>query len=183
MITQVALKVRPLPKAVRTLVTDEGGLELGAQLLEAVPLPAAVVVEHDRILLRLEGWPEEVEEQARAATSVAVMADADPAAWPDAAFPDAPIVAEAAVPPSRLEALLEGVDRYRAVLGVGLRLGALRRRGIARDASQAGAELGGSAPVVLGEGGLDDRRAPASRDPGADQGRAAIPRRAMLESA
>ena len=49
-ITQVALKVRPLPKAAKTLVTREGGIDLAARLLEAVPLPAAVIAEHDRVL-------------------------------------------------------------------------------------------------------------------------------------
>ena len=64
-ITQVALKVRPLPKAAKTLVTREGGIDLAARLLEAVPLPAAVIAEHDRVSVRLEGWPEEVAEQTR----------------------------------------------------------------------------------------------------------------------
>ena len=62
-IVQVALKVRPLPKATRTLVSDEGGVELGRRVLDGVPLPAAVVAEPDRVVVRLEGWPEEVDEQ------------------------------------------------------------------------------------------------------------------------
>lgn len=118
-ITQVALKVRPLPKTARTLVTREGGIELASRLLDAVPLPAAVVAEHDRVLLRLEGWPEEVDEQARLANEVAVLADADPAAWLEPPFPDASIVAQVAVVPSRLAGCVEGHDRYRALLGVG----------------------------------------------------------------
>jgi len=59
-IVQVALKVRPLPKATRTLATDQGGVELGRRVLDGVPLPAAVVAEPDRVVLQLEGWPEEV---------------------------------------------------------------------------------------------------------------------------
>jgi glycolate oxidase FAD binding subunit len=118
-ITQVAIKVRPLPKAARTLVTREGGLDLAGRLLDAVPLPAAVVAEHDRVLVRLEGWPEEVAEQARAANAVAVLADADPAAWLDPAWPDAAIVARAAVVPSKLADCVGGHDRYRALVGVG----------------------------------------------------------------
>jgi glycolate oxidase FAD binding subunit len=152
-ITQVALKVRPLPKATRTLVTREGGLELAARLLDAVPLPAAVIAQHDRVLVRLEGWPEEVAEQARLANAVVVLADADPSAWLEPAFPGAAIVAQAAVVPSRLADCVVGQDRYRALLGVGYAwipcdddaaLARLRERVTA---------LGGIAPVIRGPGG------------------------------
>jgi len=118
-VTQVALKVHPLPKTARTLVTREGGIELASRLLDAVPLPAAVVAEHDRVLLRLEGWPEEVAEQARLANEVAVLADADPSTWLEPPVPDAPVLAQVAVAPSRLADCIDGGDRYRAVLGVG----------------------------------------------------------------
>ena len=118
-ITQVALKLRPLPKTARTLMTREGGLGLAARLLDAIPLPAAVIAGHDRVLVRLEGWPGEVAEQAKAANEVAVMADDDPAAWPAPAFPDAPFLVQAAIVPSRLEPLLEGTKRFRALMGVG----------------------------------------------------------------
>jgi glycolate oxidase FAD binding subunit len=153
-ITQVALKVRPLPKAARTLVTREGGIELAARLLDAVPLPTAVLAEHDRVLLRLEGWPEEVAEQARLANDVAVLADADPTAWVEPAFPDARIVTQAAVVPSKLPDCVDGEDRYRALLGVGYAWipcddGAQLTRLRERVAS-----LGGIAPVVRGSGGL-----------------------------
>src|SRR4051812_31606949 len=118
-ITQVALKVRPLPKVARTLVTREGGIELATRILDAVPSPAAVVAEHDRVRLRLEGWPEEVAEQARRANEVAVLADADPSTWLEPPVPDAPVLAQVAVAPSRLADCIDGGDRYRAVLGVG----------------------------------------------------------------
>jgi glycolate oxidase FAD binding subunit len=118
-ITQVALKVRPLPKSARTLVTREGGVELASRLLDAVPLPAAVIAERDRVLLRLEGWPQEVAEQARLANEVVVLADGDPAAWLEPPVPDAPVVAQVAVMPSRLLDCVDGHDRYRALLGVG----------------------------------------------------------------
>jgi glycolate dehydrogenase FAD-binding subunit len=118
-ITQVAIKVRPLPKAARTLVTREGGLDLAGRLLDGVPLPATVLAEHDRVLVRLEGWPEEVAEQARLANGVAVLADADPSAWLEPAFPEAAIVARAAVAPSKLSDCIDGHDRYRALVGVG----------------------------------------------------------------
>jgi glycolate oxidase FAD binding subunit len=152
-ITQVALKVRPLPKAVHTLVSREGGIELAERLLEAVPLPAAVIAEHDRVLVRLEGWPEEVSEQVRAANDVAVLADADPIAWLEPAFPDAQIVARAAVVPSRLASAVDGSERYRALLGVGYAwIACDDAAGLAAVRARVGS-LGGIAPVIHGPGG------------------------------
>jgi glycolate oxidase FAD binding subunit len=152
-ITQVALKLRPLPKMRRTLVTREGGLGLAERLLEAVPLPAAVIAEHDRVVVRLEGWPEEVAEQARAANGVAVLAEDDPATWLAPAFPDAPFLGQAAVVPSRLEPLLDGVERYRALLGIGYAwVPCDDEQSLARLRDRA-ASLGGIAPAVRGRGG------------------------------
>jgi glycolate oxidase FAD binding subunit len=153
-ITQVALKVRPLPKAAKTLVTREGGIELAARLLEAVPLPAAVIAEHDRVLVRLEGWPEEVAEQTRTANAVAVLADADPTAWLEPAFPDAPIVAQAAVVPSRLAAAVDGAERYRALLGVGHAWIACADEGALAGVRERVASIGGIAHGIRGAGGF-----------------------------
>ena len=158
-ITQVALKVRPLPKAARTLVTADGGVELGRQVLEAVPLPAAVLASPDHVTVRLEGWPEEVTEQASALGGLTSFRDAD--VFPAPLFPEAPIVVEAAVAPSKLDALLEGVEEYRASIGVGYawvpcanveELAAIRQRAV---------ELGGNAPVIRGPGGLGSPELPA----------------------
>jgi glycolate oxidase FAD binding subunit len=159
-IVQVALKVRPLPKATRTLVSDEGGVELGRRVLDGVPLPAAVLAEPDRLVVRLEGWPEEVDEQTAAARSIATFDEiGDP--FPEGCFPEATTVAEAAVVPSRLPQLLVGIERYRAMIGVGIAwvpfeddeaLSAFRARA---------AELGGIAPAIRGLGGLGDGAAPA----------------------
>ena len=160
-IVQVALKVRPLPKMTRTLVTHEGGIELGRGLLDAVPLPAAVLAGPDRIVVRLEGWPEEVEEQTAAARSVAAAEELD-TPFPGPLFPKAPIVAEAAVAPSRLGTLVAELGAYRALMGIGFAwvpfddgsaLGAFRSRV---------AELGGIAPVIRGPGGLGDDALPAA---------------------
>jgi glycolate dehydrogenase FAD-binding subunit len=148
-ISQVALKLRPLPKMTRTLVTREGGVALAKRLLDAVPLPAAVVAEHDRLVLRLEGWPQEVAEQARAANAVTVMADDDPVAWLAPAFPDARRVVQAAVVPSRLEALLDGHDRYRALIGVGFAWIACDDADGAEIQDRA-TELGGTAVGIRG---------------------------------
>jgi glycolate oxidase FAD binding subunit len=160
-ITQVALKVRPLPKAGRTLITGDGGLELGRRLLEAVPLPAAVLAEPSRVLVRVEGWPKEVEEQTEAARGITGFEIDDDTPFPEAPFPDAPTLVEAAVVPSRLAGLLEGSDRYRASMGVGLAWIPVgsdddleRVRARARD-------LGGVAPVIRGEGGLGAASVPA----------------------
>jgi glycolate oxidase FAD binding subunit len=153
-ITQVALKVRPLPKAAKTLVTREGGIELAARLLEAVPLPAAVIAEHDRVLVRLEGWPEEVAEQTRAANAVAVLADADPSTWLEPTFPDAPILVQVAVVPSRLTSAGDGAERYRALLGVGYLWIACDDEGALARIRERVTSLGGIAPVIRGPGGL-----------------------------
>jgi glycolate oxidase FAD binding subunit len=159
-IVQVALKVRPLPKATRTLVTREGGVGLGRRLLDSVPLPAAVLAEPDRIVLRLEGWPEEVDEQTDAARAITAFDEVD-SMFPEPLFPEAPIVAEAAVTPSRLATLLRDARGYRAMIGVGFAwvpfpdagsLGAFRDRV---------AELGGVAPVIRGAGGLGWGSGPA----------------------
>jgi FAD linked oxidases, C-terminal domain len=67
------------------------------------------------------------------------------------------VVVESALPPSRLDTVLEDERDYRALIGIGIawvglpqdgeRLTALRRRV---------AEAGGIAPVIRGPGGLGD---------------------------
>ena len=153
-ITQVALKVRPVPKVARTLVTREGGIDLAARLLDAVPLPTAVIAEHDRVVLRLEGWPEEVSQQAGLANDVAVLADDDPSTWLEPPFPDAAIVAQAAVVPSKLAACVEGASRYRALLGVGYAWMPCDDEAELVRLRERAASLGGIAPVIRGPGGL-----------------------------
>jgi glycolate oxidase FAD binding subunit len=159
-ITSAALRVRPLPRAARTFVTREGGLGLGRRVLDAVPSPAAVLAEPDRVAIRLEGWPDEVGAQERALRALAEVDDQDDP-FPSPAFPDARTLVEAGVVPSRLADLLEGTDTYRASLGVGLawipvegpdELQALRDR--ARS-------LGGVAPAIRGPGGLGEAPVPA----------------------
>jgi len=159
-ITQVALKVRPLPKVVRTLVSREGGLDLGERLLAAVPLPAAVIAEPGRVVLRLEGWPDEVAEQASAAAAVSTMDDAEAAAFPGEPFPEASDVARAAVPPSRLHQLLDGIEEFRALIGVGFAwvpCGDATSLAMVRERAHG---LGGTAPIVRGQGDLDAEEIP-----------------------
>ena len=160
-IVQVALKVRPLPKATRTLVTEQGGVELGRRVLDGVPLPAAVVAEPDRVVLRLEGWPEEVDEQTAAARSITTFDEiGDP--FPEACFPEATTVAEAAVVPSRLPQLLVGIERYRAMIGVGIAWVPFEDEEALTGFRARAAELGGIAPVIRGPGGLGDGSVPAA---------------------
>jgi glycolate oxidase FAD binding subunit len=160
-ITQVALKLRPLPKLARTLVTRDGGLDLGRRLLDGVPLPAAVIAEPDRIVVRLEGWPEEVEEQTAAARAVAVLDVTDEASFPEPCFPDAPILAETAIVPSRLAHALVDRPAYRASMGVGVAWVPFdTQEDLARFRDRVG-EHGGIAPVIRGPGGLGDARIPA----------------------
>jgi glycolate oxidase FAD binding subunit len=159
-IVQIALKVRPLPKATRTLVTREGGIGLGRRLLEAVPLPAAVLAEPERVILRLEGWREEVEEQADAARAVVAVDEID-ARFPEPLFPGKAIVAEASVPPSRLGSLLDEVSAYRAMVGVGFAWVPVPGEAALTTFRERASRLGGIAPVVRGAGGLGDGARPA----------------------
>lgn len=160
-IVQVALKVRPLPKATRTLVTAEGGVELGERVLDGVPLPATVLAEPDRVVVRLEGWPEEVDEQTAAARSITTFDEiGDP--FPEARFPEARTVAEAAVVPSRLRPLLAGIERYRAMIGVGIAWVPFEDDEALTAFRARAAELGGIAPVIRGPGGLGDVAVPAA---------------------
>jgi len=174
-IVQVALKVRPLPRTTRTLRFDGGGFELAGRLLAAAPTVAGVLVTADAVELRLEGWELELEDQLSAASRIARPSD-ERGRFPSAApWDDAPVVAEVAVPPSRLGTALEGESRFGALAGVGIAwvgvdggdaLAALRARV---------ATLGGIAPVVRGPGGLGgdgdvpalevQRRLKASFDP------------------
>src|SRR5205085_10083045 len=84
-IVQVALKLRPLPAARRTL-TLEGSLDEATQALERVPLPTAVLATNDSAQIRLEGWPDAVEEQtARAKDAGHVVSIEDDGPFPTTA--------------------------------------------------------------------------------------------------
>lgn len=153
-IARVAIKVRPLPRARRTLRFDDD-LGLARELLGAVPSAAAVLAMPGEVQLRLEGWPEEVEEETAQASSVSDPTEiANDEPFPSSTPWDAkPIVAEVAVPPSKLDAAVSG-EAWGALAGVGIAwvglddasgLDALRERVRA---------AGGIAPVIRGAGGL-----------------------------
>jgi glycolate oxidase FAD binding subunit len=165
-VVQVALKVRPLPQARRTLVyAGDGGLDLGRRLLAAAPQAAAVLAASDRVEVRLEGWAAEVEELTSAARTV----PAEPYVVEEASFPvrpvdDAPVVVEAAVPPSAIDRVVDGLRDWTALIGVGLvwlRLAASDEVTLATIRERAVA-AGGIAPVIRGPGGLGEVTLPAS---------------------
>ena len=162
-IVQVALKLRPLPKARRSLVSSPGGLEAGRTLLGAVPLASAVIVTPHAVEVGIEGWPAELDDQtdvARRAVGEVETREVGRLVGPEAI--GSPVVAEVAVAPSKLDGVLHGETDWRALVGVGIawvglpddgrRLTALRGRV---------AEAGGIAPVIRGPGGLGDAPVPA----------------------
>jgi len=161
-IVQVALKVRPLAQTRRTL-RFEGGLDRARSLLDAVPGAAAVLATSAGVELRLEGWREEVEELTAAATEVADPTEVlDEAPFPSEAPWDAmPVVAEVAVPPSKLGDVVEG-DAWGALVGVGIAwVGLESEDGGLRRLRERVRAAGGIAPIVKGRGGLGDDLAPA----------------------
>ena len=174
-IVQVAVKVRPLPKARRLVVSATGGLGPGRTLLHAVPLPSSVAATPDRIEVALEGWPEEIEEQTariREAVGDVEIHEGASVGGPEAVT--APIVAEVAVAPSRLDAVLGGADDWRALMGVGIAWVGLPDSGRLASLRTRVAEAEGIAPVIRGPGGLGEapvaalevhRRLKASFDP------------------
>ncbi len=157
-IVQVAVKVRPLPKARRVVLASPGGLAAGRRILEAVPLPSAVVATPERVEVALEGWPEEIEERTedvrRAVRDVEVVED-DVVRGSEAIA--APVVVEVAVPPSTFGTVLDGETEWRALLGVGIAWVGLADAGeVLSELRRRVAEAGGIAPVIRGPGGLGD---------------------------
>jgi FAD/FMN-containing dehydrogenase len=119
-ITRVALKVRPIPRVRRTIVTSDGGLALAVRLLEAVWAPAAVLAEPGRIVVHLEGWPAEVAQQEATVRALAACEVTDDPVVPGVGlFPDMTTVIEGGVTPSRLVEATRDLDTWRAAVGVG----------------------------------------------------------------
>ena len=157
-ITQVALKVRPLPERALTLTTP-GDLALATAIVAEAPLVAGALATPDVVDVRLEGWAGEVDELAAIVRRCAP--DAEPLAE-DATFPVEPwwtwpengTIVEAALAPSKLGPALAGLKAYSALATVG----------IAWIATSTDDELvairakveaaGGIAPAIRGPGGL-----------------------------
>ena len=162
-IVQLALKVRPLPQARRTL-RFQGGLDEARRALGSVPAAAGALVTPAGIQLRLEGWHAEVQEQAGAAADAigATVGAGDDGPFPsEVPWGSKPVVAEVAVPPSRLELATVG-EAWGALAGVGLAWVGLDRADGELDALRGRArEVGGITPVVKGQGGLGHEPVPA----------------------
>lgn len=160
-IVQVALKVRPLAEARRTLRIEGDGLATGRALLDGVFGPAGVVASEGWAELRLEGWATEVERQTALAAEALgdgrgfeVLEGSD---FPsEAPWMEAPVTAEAGVVPSRLPQLVGAAEGpWGALIGVGLAWAGLPSGDGPLDRLRAAAaDLGGIAPVIRGPGGL-----------------------------
>ncbi|MEX2274611.1 MAG: FAD-binding protein [Actinomycetota bacterium] len=157
-LVQVAIKVRPLPRARRTLhIKTDDPIAVGGAVLHAVPLPVAVLATPGAVQVRLEGWPDEVTEQTEAARAIAGI---HAAVEDDEPFPierpwtDAPIVAEVAVAPSRVSDILPFCgDVWGTPLGTGL-VWAAAADDVALATLRERVGPTGVAPVIAGPGGL-----------------------------
>ena len=154
-ITQVALKVRPLPEVSVTLVAASGALSLALEVLEALPSASEIVAGPDWVSVRLEGWRDEVRAQEASAQELGPFASG---AMPDR--PHGATLVEAAVAPSRLGELMDGLAAWQVLAGVGLAwIGVDGPEPLAAIRARV-AELGGIAPAVRGPGGLGDAPIP-----------------------
>ncbi len=161
-IVRVALKVRPLPHARRTL-RFEGDLRLADELASGVPSATGVLATPDAVDVRLEGWPEEIDEQ----TSIARRLGKPGVLEEDTPFPlerpweKGSLGAEVAVPPSELHRALLG-SAWGALAGVGLAwVGLGEPNGDLGQLRELVHAAGGIAPIVRGPGGLGDPPVPA----------------------
>jgi FAD/FMN-containing dehydrogenase len=117
-IVQAALKVRPLPRAARTLRAEGDGLQLGTALLEAVPMAAGIAATSGAVEIRLEGWPEEVDElEADALKAVPTLERIDAEHFPSDSQSSA---SEVSVAPSQIGELVKDAADWTALMGVGL---------------------------------------------------------------
>ncbi len=131
--------------------------------MRAVPGAAAVLATASSVEVRLEGWAEEVEEQTATAREVASPSevregDGFPTETP---WEDSPIVAETAVPPSRLSEVLNG-HGWGALAGVGLAWVGLHDLDDLTELRDRVRAVGGISPVVRGPGGLGNDPLPAA---------------------
>lgn len=164
-ITQVALKVRPLPERAITLVGAGASVEQAQGVVEGVPLVAGALATDDDVEVRIEGWAAEVEAMRNAVEGAVPDAPwaehADFPRQPWWTWPDEGTIVEAAVPPSRVSTIVAGARRSAVLAGVGLAWIAIDPgdplRGL-RDRVEA---AGGVAPAIRGPGGLGPASAPA----------------------
>lgn len=175
-ITQVALKLRPLPQRRCTLVAA-GDLALASTLAAEVPHVGGVLCTLDDVEVRLEGWSDEIEELSAAIVRLAGDAVPDD----DTTFPRTPwwtwpdrgTILEAAVVPSSLPEIIGGSTTFAALAGVGTAWVAAGDADEVATIRRRVEAVGGIAPAVRGPGGLGGtlpapavhRRLKASFDP------------------
>ena len=165
-ITQVALKVRPLPERAETLVLQGVGLEHARTVVAEVPLVAGVIASLDAVEVRLEGWANEIDALRGATERLAPELRVDDAdrfpREPWWTWPAEGTVIEASVAPSRLGRVVEGAQRFAALAGVGLAwISAPTPDDIGAARARVAAE-GGIAPAVRGPGGLGEAPVPGT---------------------
>ena len=156
-ITQVALKVRPVPER-RVTIEVQGSTSLATDIVRRAPLAAGVLATAETVEVRLEGWHAEVDELAAAVAAVAPPAESHD----DLPFPRRPwwewsdvgTVVEASVAPSRLAQAVEGSSSFAAMAGVGLAWIATFSPDELADVRTRVAAAGGIAPAIRGPGGL-----------------------------
>ncbi len=163
-ITQVALKLRPLPERRHTLIAP-GDLGVATSIAADVPLTAGVLATPGGVEVRLEGWADEVDELAAAVLRLAPDAASMEASpfprEPWWTWPEVDTIVEVAVAPSRLEAVVDPASTFAALAGVGLAW--IASSGEETRAVRArAAEAGGIAPAVRGTGGLGEAPTPGA---------------------
>jgi glycolate oxidase FAD binding subunit len=157
-ITQVALKVRPVPERRATIVA-QGSVPLATQIARRVPLVAGVLATAETVEVRLEGWHAEVDELAAAVAEVTPTAEShDDLPFPSRPWwdwPDVGTIVEASVAPSGLAQAVDGSATFAAVAGVGLAwIVAEDADDLTEVRSRVIGAAGGIAPAIRGPGGL-----------------------------
>jgi glycolate oxidase FAD binding subunit len=164
-ITQVALKVRPVAERSITIVAPGATIEHAQAVVDGVPLVTGVAATHEGVEVRLEGWTGEVEAMeeavARAVPDAGWVEHANFPRHPWWTWPEEGTIVEAAVPPSRLGPIVGGAQRFGVLAGVGLAWIAVATAAGLRELRERVAAAGGVSPVVRGSGGLGAAAVPA----------------------
>jgi glycolate oxidase FAD binding subunit len=165
-ITQVALKVRPVAERSITRVAAGATIEHALAVVDGVPLVAGVVATDEGVEVRLEGWAAEVEAMeeavARAVPDAGWVEHADFPRHPWWTWPEGGTIVEAAVPPSRLAPIVGGAQRFGILTGVGLAWIAVATAEGLRELRERVAAVGGVSPAIRGAGGLGAAAMPAA---------------------
>ena len=165
-ITQVALKVRPIAERSMTIVAPGATIEHAQAVVDGVPLVAGVAATDEAVEVRLEGWADEVEALADAtARAVPEAVRDDSIGFPRRpwwAWEDAGTVVEAALAPARLPLVLPASSMHAALVGVGIAWIAVDDDTGLSELRAIVAAAGGVAPAIRGPGGLGDTALPGA---------------------